>query len=79
MEIPYHLDLRILGVVFANTIRRSTANSWRIVTQAIRHQAHDSYHRELALHLRIQHANVYLLAKSWHLAQIFPPPTLAIT
>jgi hypothetical protein len=78
MGIPYHLDVRILGVVF-NTVQLSTTTSWRLVTQAIRRQAPDSYHRDLALHLRIQQVNIYLLAKAWHLAQIFSPPMLAVT
>jgi hypothetical protein len=31
------------------------------------------YGRDLLLHHQVQHANVYLLAKVWHLAQILPP------
>ena len=65
--------MRILGIVFTDTTRLSATTSWNTVTQAIRRQAHDSYHRELALHLRIQYVNVYLLAKAWLLAQIFSP------
>jgi hypothetical protein len=78
MGIPYHLEVRILGVLFTNKVRLSTTTSWRLVTQAIRHQAHDSYHRDLALHLRIQYVNIYLLAKAWHLPQIFSHPKVAV-
>jgi hypothetical protein len=66
--------VRILGVVFKPTIQSTANASWKLVTDAIRNQARDMYHRDLSLHRRVQHANVYLLAKTWHLAQVVPPP-----
>jgi hypothetical protein len=74
----YHPAVRILGVTFQSSIQNSAITSWRKVTDAIKAQAKDMYGRELLLHQRILHANVYLLAKAWFLAQILPPPTDAI-
>jgi hypothetical protein len=72
--IEYHASLRILGVTFENTVALSTADSSRLVTGAIRHQAREAYCRDLDLNFRVKYVNQFLKAKAWHLAQIFPPP-----
>jgi hypothetical protein len=73
MGVAYHQDIRILGVTFGRTVNTSTITSWRNVTGSCA-QAQEIYCRDLLLHQRIQHANLYLMAKAWFLAQIFPPP-----
>jgi hypothetical protein len=40
----------------------------------IRAGAMEMYGRDLLLHRRVYHVNVYLLAKAWHLAQVLPHP-----
>jgi hypothetical protein len=74
MGLAYHQDIRILGVTFGRTVHTSTITSWRNVTGSVCAQAQEIYYRDLLLHQCIQHANIYLMAKVWFLAQIFPPP-----
>jgi hypothetical protein len=78
MGVKYCPAICILGVTFRSTIQNSAITSWQKVTDAIKAQAKDMYGRELLLHHKILHANVYLLPKDWFLAQILPPPIDAI-
>jgi len=50
LGIPYHDDLKILGVHMANTILQSATISWKTVTGKIRAQARETYCRDLSLH-----------------------------
>jgi hypothetical protein len=74
--VEYCPAIRILGGTFRSTIQNSATTSWQKVTDAIKAQAKVMYGRELLLHHRILHANVYLLAKAWFLAQILPHPLM---
>jgi hypothetical protein len=74
MDIPYHTETKILGFHITSTINVSAIKSWSTVTNRIRAQARDAYNRELSLDKRIQYVHDYLMAKVWHVAQIFPPP-----
>jgi hypothetical protein len=58
MGIEYHTELRILGILFAKTIRESATASWGHVTRNIRTQAQRAYYRDLPLYQRIQYANI---------------------
>jgi hypothetical protein len=53
MGVTYHSELLILGVVFKPTIQATADTSWKAVTNGIRNQARDMYHRDLALHQRV--------------------------
>ena len=75
LGIPYHDDLKILGVHMAKTIHQSATKSWSTLTGKIRAQAREAYSRDLSLHQRIRYVNCFILAKAWYTAQILPPPS----
>ena len=74
MGIPYHKNVKILGVHFTSTTSQSAMNSWSVVTGGLRAQAREAYYRELSLNKRIQFVHTYMLARVWFTAQIFPMP-----
>ena len=74
MDIPYHTETKILGFHITSTANGSAIKSWSTMTNRITAQARDAYNRELSLDKRIQYVHDYLMAKVWHVAQIFPPP-----
>jgi hypothetical protein len=78
MGMSSHAELRILGILFKPTICSTATASWKFVTDSIRQQARDVYHRDLSLIQKVQYANAYLLAKTWHLAQVLPPPPVFV-
>jgi len=49
MGIPYHTELRILGIQMATTIHQPTINSWRTVIGKITAQERDAYGRTLSM------------------------------
>ena len=71
LNISYQTD-KNSGRHFTNTVEQSMAKSWTIVTCKIRAQATETYRRELGPSQRIRHVQTYLLAESWHTAQVFP-------
>jgi hypothetical protein len=75
MVIPYHTELRILGIKMTTTIQQSAINNWRTEIGKIRDQARDAYSRTLRLDQGVLDVHNYLLAKAWYTAQILPPPS----
>jgi len=43
LNIPYHAEIKILGVTFTSTIEHLTNKSWANVTGKMRAQARDTY------------------------------------
>jgi hypothetical protein len=74
MDIPYHTETKILGFHITSTANGSAIKSWSTMTNRVRAQARDAYNRELSLDKKIHYVHDYLMAKVWHVAQIFPPP-----
>jgi hypothetical protein len=74
MDIPYNDELTVLGFKMRKSIARAASASWTRITHMVRTQARDTYSRDLGLSQRIQYAHVYLMAKLWHTAQIYPAP-----
>jgi hypothetical protein len=72
MGIPYYPDINILGVRFTSSIAQTGNTSWTRVTGQLRALARDVYGRDLCLTQRIQYVHMYLLAKIWYMAQVFP-------
>ena len=73
MGIGYKQSIRILGFQFTKETNKSQRLNWEQVEKKIKLHAQGTYHRELGLAHRIKYAQVYLLAKLWHIAHIFPP------
>jgi len=48
--------------------------SWSIVSSRVRSAAQDAYYRDMNLAMSIKFVHVFLLARIWYVAQIFPPP-----
>jgi hypothetical protein len=74
MDIPYYIEIMILGFYVTSTVNATARRSWYTLTDRICAQARDAYARELSLDRRIQYVHDYLLAKVWYVAQIFPHP-----
>jgi len=58
----------------ANTVKQSAHNTWSHITATIRTQARGAHCRDLCLSQRIKYVHVFLLARAWYTAQIFPAP-----
>jgi len=71
MDIPYCTEMTILGFQFSSTVSKSGKSSWTKVTGHVKAKAKEVYGRELCLTQRIQDVHAFLLAKIWHIAQIF--------
>jgi len=74
MDIPYCTEMTILGFQLSNTVNQSGKSSWTKVIGQVKAMAREVYGGNLCLIHRIQYVNTYLLAKIWHIAQIFPIP-----
>jgi len=72
--ISYCTDINILGVRFTSSVAQSVNTSWTRVTGQVRALARDVYGRDLCLTQPIHYVHTYLLAKIWHIAQVFPVP-----
>ena len=72
MDIPYATAMTILGFQFTSEIGQSGKSSWARVTGQVRAMARLRYGRDLCFTQRIQYEHAFLLAKIWHIAQIFP-------
>ena len=74
MNIPYTDEIKVLGFNMEKSIDRAGKSSWARITNMVRSQAKKTYGRDLNLVQRIQYVQVYLLAKLWHTAHVFPLP-----
>jgi len=74
MDMPYGTDATILGLHFINNVNTSAHVTWSTVTTRVRALAQDTHYRGLSLDRRIRFVHVYLLAKIWYVALIYPPP-----
>jgi hypothetical protein len=72
LGLDYKEQIKILGITFGTTTRKSALVSWNYTIQKIRAQARCEYGRTLCLAQRIQYVQLCLLAKAWYLAQVFP-------
>ena len=72
MDIPYCAEMTILDFQFSSTVGQSGKSSWTRLTGQVKAMAREVYGRELCLTQRIQYVHAFLLAKIWHIAQIFP-------
>jgi hypothetical protein len=73
LNITYRDYIRILGLQMSPTIERSMEANWTHIVESVRVKAREEYTRDL-MSQQIQFAQMYLLAKIWHTAQIFPIP-----
>jgi hypothetical protein len=64
--------VRILGLDFTTSTQRSAAENWDNVINSVRAQATKAYNRQLVFAQRILFVQMYLLAKIWYVAQVFP-------
>jgi hypothetical protein len=74
MNIAYTEEIKVLGFNMKKSIDQAGKACWARITNMIRSQAKETYGRDLNLVQRIQYVHVYLLAKLWHTAQVFPLP-----
>jgi hypothetical protein len=72
LGIPYIEIIKILGFQMTNNTDTSRRACWSSVTGKVMLHAREAYHRELEMSHRILYAHAYILAKIWHIAQIFP-------
>ena len=72
MDIPYCTEMTILGFQFSSTVGQSGKSIWTRVTGQVRAMAREVYGRNLCLTQRIQNVDVFLLARTWYIAKIFP-------
>jgi len=63
--------MTILGFQFSSTVSQSGKSSWTKVTGQVKAMAREVYDRDLCLTQHIQYVHAFLLAKIWHIAQIF--------
>jgi len=73
--VPYSDNIKILGINMTRNLNRSAQICWTNISNMIRIQAREAYHRDLQINQRIRYVNSFLLAKVWYLAQTLPPPT----
>jgi hypothetical protein len=78
LGIEFHDQATNLGVTFGTTIVKSFKDSLAGVLRTVRAQARKAYARNLCLAQRIQYVHLWLLAKIWYLAQVFPPTTVHV-
>jgi len=71
LNIPYHAEIKILGVIFANTIEHSMNKSWANVTGPVKRHIREELKPLTTDSLRAS----IPLATIWHTAQVFPTPT----
>jgi len=73
-NIPYSQTVKILGFKFTNKVNVAANMSWSIVLSRVRSASRETYYRDLNLAMRIKFVHVFLLARIWYVAQVFPPP-----
>jgi hypothetical protein len=74
LGITLQPEVRILGVDFMASTREAMADNWKKVVNAVRAQASQTYQRDLDYTQGMTFVQMYLLAKIWYIAQIFPVP-----
>jgi hypothetical protein len=74
LNIPYQEHTTILGFHTAKTVREAAEGSWRKTMGLIRAHAQGSYGCKMTLDRRILYVHTYLLARTWHITQFYPPP-----
>ena len=74
LNIPYHTEIKILGIHYTITVHQSAKNNWTTVTGNIGAQTRNAYNRDLCLDKRIMYVHNFLLTKTWNTAQIFRKP-----
>jgi hypothetical protein len=72
MGITYSESVKILGFPMTRKTNISQRHSWEKVTAQVKRKTKGTYYKDLGLEQRIQYVYLYLLAKIWHTAQIFP-------
>ena len=72
-NIQYREQIQVLGFPLTKETNRMHRLSWEQTVRKISIQAKDAYHRDLSLPHRIQYVHMYLLARLWYTAHIFPP------
>ena len=72
-NIPYSQTVKILGFKFSNRVNVAANMSWSIVSSRVRSAARETYYRDMNLAMRIKFVHVFLLARIWYVAQVFPP------
>jgi hypothetical protein len=77
-NVPYHDEIRILGIRFTGTVNGTAEINWEKVVHTIQAQAKDAYIRTLCLAKRIQYVHNYLPARAWFVAQVLPIPAAGI-
>lgn len=65
-------SIRILGVVFTNSIRRMVALNWDALVGKITQQVWLHSLRTLTLHQKVTLLNTFITAKIWYLSSILP-------
>jgi hypothetical protein len=78
LGIPYNAELTILGVTIKDTIRQSSSESWKRMTENIRAKAILECARMLSLHTRVSYIHEQLYSRAWYIAQVFPPLTVYV-
>jgi uncharacterized protein involved in high-affinity Fe2+ transport len=73
MGIEMFPQVAILGMRFGHNIYMTMQEGWTRVTNAVRAPERTAYDRNLCLAHRVQYVQMYLLAKTWYLAQLLPP------
>jgi len=74
MDITYHADIKLIGFHTTTNIQGSATKSSAMLTEKIRAQVQEAYHRALNIEHRIRYVNDILLARAWFTTQISPPP-----
>jgi hypothetical protein len=70
LGLEYKDQIKILGITFGTTTRKSASVSWNYTIQKNRAQARREYGRILCLAQRLQYVQLCLLAKARYLAQV---------
>ena len=78
MPYPYVDHSRILGVMFASTVREMSDLSWAKVVAAARAVLEANRHRTLNLVQKVWFAQTYILSKLWYVGQVLPAPKAAM-
>ena len=74
LGVDFVSNVRILGITFSNTIDGAPHNRWSRTASKVKRQVQKAYARNLCLVQRIRYVHSTLLAPTWYVAQILPPP-----
>jgi hypothetical protein len=65
MDISYFQDITILGVHFAQTLKKSSMLSWTATMRKVKEEARYAYHMYPCLEQRIQYTDTFTIARIW--------------